>query len=148
MKLNVIKRDRARSEGGVWWDFETAEQIQEPHEKHLCLLIAERGNPKFRDAIVHVRMQRGGELRSTNGDDGSRFAATLLSMENEALAEAVLLDWRNMEDDGGETIAYSKGKAMELLADPSLWPLRTFVVDVSGVAASYREQEEKRALGN
>lgn len=144
MKLVDIKRDRKRSEGGVWWNFEAGSRVDKPHEKDFCVLVAEAHNPRYRDALARIRLERHGELRSA----GDKALEVLQSMTDQATADAVLLDWCNLHDEDGEVIPYSREKALELLQDRDLWQFRHFILDVSGVGQAYRHEVEKDALGN
>ena len=143
-KLRAIKRSRVRSEGGVWWNFETGEQLKEPHAKDLCVLVAEAGNPKYREALSRLRMLSFGEIRSGNGKAGE----ILERINDEAAASAIVLGWANLEDDEGKPILYSSATALELLRDPDAWQFRQFVFDVATIGRAYQKEAEDKALGN
>lgn len=143
MNIRHIRKDRARSEGGVWWDLEQQERVDSPNE-HLCLLVAEAGNPRHRESVARLRLER-----FTNFKKGGEDAAHAERDVNDiAMSEALLLGWVNMEDDDGTPLEYSTEKALALIRDPSLFPFRQFVADVSGIASSYRWQQEEKAKGN
>ena len=55
----------------------------------------------------------------------------------EVLAETILLGWKNFKDKGIE-IPYSKGKAIELLADPALDNFKEMIIRFSQNQAAYR----------
>lgn len=142
MNLRSIRRS-SRSLDGAWWDFVTHDCVPEP-TANLCLLVAEAGNPKHRDALARARMARYEDFRA----GGDRAKVAMDETAARAMSEGVLLDWANMEGDDGEPIAYSPGAAYALLVDASLWPLRHFVSEVSGIASQYRVEEEEQAKGN
>lgn len=143
MKLRAIRKDRARSEGGVWWDLEQQERVDSPNA-HLCLLVAEAGNPRHRESMAKGRLARFADFKA-GGEEAHHAERDVTDI---AMSETLLLDWRNMEDDDGAAIEYSHEKALELIRDPSLFALRQFVLDVSGIASSYRWQQEEAAKGN
>jgi hypothetical protein len=140
MRLSTIRRVVET----VLWDFETHEKISQPNG-HLCIDIAESGNPEHRAAIARKRMERLDDLRA-GGDRAERAARDI---ETWGLAEGIIRGWHNMDgDDGVGEVVYSPQTAFDLLSDRGLWPFRAFVEDTSGIARLYREQEEEDAKGN
>lgn len=144
MRLAAITRSRERSEGGVWWNFETGEILREPHAKDLSVLVAEAQNPRFRSELQRLRLRDQHILRAA----GDKWAAELQKLTDEAAAATVLLDWRNLEGDDGQPVPYSREKALEILRDPSLWQFRQAVLDFAQHGVAYRKEAEEAALGN
>lgn len=143
MKLNKIRRSVARAMGGVWRDFVTGEVLDKPHEEdRLCLLVAERDNPKYRAARAKALIELRDEF------DGENAGKAYEEIHLRAMSEAVLLGWANLEGEDGQVVDYSPGTAFELLSDPELFPLRQFVEDVSGIGPVYRKELEDAAVGN
>lgn len=62
------------------------------------------------------------------------------------LAEAVLIDWKNLRDlDTGDDIPYSKEAALELM---EIRDFRDFVYQAANERDSFREATDKEAVGN
>lgn len=142
MRLADIKRND-RSTGGCWWDFQTGARVDEP-TANLCVLVAERDNPKHRAALARLQIDNIEKLRK--GGEEAKAAHDALIVR--ATAEAILLDWRNLDDDQGQPLPYSADNAEKLLADPALWPFRNFVEDVSATVRGYVAKAEEDAKGN
>ena len=145
MRLSFIKRDRRRSEGGVWCDFVSGEVLDAPKPGAFCVLVGEANNPRFRNVLAEIQSKM---LADLTAEDREKRTAAWQRAYDAALAEAVLLYWRGLEDDAGAEIPYSRDKARELLNDPDAWQLRQTVVDLSRNGAAYQRQKEAQALGN
>ena len=142
MKLRAIQRSPA-SLGGVWWDFETGDRVAAPND-HLCLLIAEHGNPRHAEAVDALRLLHHTALRA--GGDDAKKARDAIAVRS--LDDGVLLGWANVEDDDGKPIEYSPERAAEILGDTQNWPLARFVLNASNLSSFYRKEQEEEAKGN
>lgn len=142
MKLQDIRRNE-QSTQGLWWDFERGERVEAPNER-LCVRIAERDNPLHRAALARLQLEHADKLRA----GGDIAMATWAKIQTRAIAEAILLDWANVDDEEGKPIPYSVAEGEKALADKSLWPFRNFIEDTAGIVRGYRLQQEAEAKGN
>lgn len=145
MKLSTIRRSE-QSETGLWWDFERHVRCgDEPVSDRFCIRVAERNNPRHRDALARAHSRR---IKEIGSEDLEERKAALRECALEAMAEALITDWANAQEDDGTPIEYSYAKALDLVRDPRNWPLVHFVEDVSGAASNYLERVEEHVLGN
>lgn len=143
MQLSKLKRG-PQSREGVWWDFEEGRRVDAPHESHLCVLVAERDNPAYRDSLAKLSIERRDTLK---GDD-EQWATAWKECQTLAVATGVLLGWVNLDDEDGKPIPYAPDTAAEILGNEGHWPFRQFVLDAAGAADAYRQEAEREALGN
>jgi hypothetical protein len=140
-KLSRFRVHPAKSEEGVWFDFElhSFEPMEAPHAVHLSVLVARYRNPKHRAREAELL-----EVHVRNGHvaDGFRRAV------DRALADTVLLGWENLDGDDGNPIPFSAEKAHEILTDPANDVLRQFVIDAACRSSGYRQEAEEAARGN
>lgn len=139
MKISAVKVDSARIERGVWVG-------NIPEMGDVELLVRGWNNVAFRrmqQELIRAlpRAQRRGPALDPAVQD--RITAR-------CLAETVLYGWRNVEDDDGKPIAYSKELALEWLLDPDM---RAFFDAVTWAAMSVadethedREEMQKNSL--
>lgn len=142
MKLQDIKRSE-HSTQGLWWDFERGQRCDAPTDK-LCVKIAERDNPMHRACLARLQLDAADKLRQ--GGEAATLAWNKIQVR--AMAEAILVDWANVDAEDGSPIPYSVAEAERVLADPALWPFRNFIEDAAGLARGYRLQQEADAKGN
>ena len=142
MKLHAIRRND-HSTQGLWWDYERGERVSEPNER-LCVRIAERDNPQHRASLARLQLDYAEKLRA----GGDIAVAAWNKIQTRAMAEAILMDWVNVDDDDGEPMAYTADAGEKALADKSLWPFRNFVEDTAGIVRGYRIEQEAEAKGN
>ena len=142
MNLRTIRRNEA-SLAGIVWDFQTGQRVSEP-TGNLCIRVAERDNPRHRATLARLQLENADALRA----GGAAAAAAWTKIQTRALAEAILVDWWNLDGDDGQPIVYSAEAAERILADATLWPFRHFVEDVAGIVRGYRIEQEEQAKGN
>lgn len=142
MNLRTIRRNEG-SLAGIIWDFQTGQRVAEP-TGNLCIRVAERDNPRHRAALARLQLENADALRK----GGEAATAAWSKLQTRALAEAILVDWWNLEGEDGQAIVYSADAAEKILADATLWPFRNFVEDVSGILRGYRVDQEEAAKGN
>lgn len=73
-------------------------------------------------------------------------AASSRRINTELLIECAVLDWRNLTDEKGQPIPYSKEKCAELLRDPNLSDIFDGFLHAAGVVGK-RSKEELEAAG-
>ena len=122
--IELIKTSLDKELNGVWVDF--AEGIQ--------LKIARARNPKYQELLRDFVEPKRKDIREDKLEIND-FNNILL----EVRAKTVLLDWKNIEDNEGNTILYSPEKALEFFRDPELKDFLTFVIAVSENADQYKK---------
>jgi hypothetical protein len=119
--FNIYSVDTNKQEDGDWFDYEGAE-----------FLIAYANNPKYIAARKRLErpFKRAIERGTISEEDQRRITC-------EALAEGVLLNWKNVGD-GKSPIEYTKEVAAEALRlNPDFL---TFVVEVAADIANYKKE--------
>jgi hypothetical protein len=132
-KLSSIKTDLSKVADGVWVTY---------GDTDIELLIAStesRPYKRARDRLMkpHLRQVR----KRMTGEE-------ILDVIKPAVAKHILLDWRNLQDDDGQLISYSPEKAMEFFENPALGDFYTFILEVAGETAMFRQQDLEDAAGN
>jgi len=114
---------------GVWHDLGEGAGV----------LIARIGNRRYQNA-----------LNKTLADNRTMIKTGLMSEEAaekdlcEIIADTILLDWKNIDDDG-QPLPYTKENAVAMLIK---YPdFRVLVVDLAGISDNYRPATDKEALG-
>lgn len=124
MDLKNFRTDLVKENEGVWIELGDGAAIK----------IARLNNPafvaKFRDMPKH---QAASLRRGTIDDD------ELDRIFVEALVDAVLLDWRGM-DENGSPLTYSKVTAIRVLSDPTYKDFRDLIVDEARNVENFREE--------
>lgn len=121
--INLVKTDIDKETNGVWIEF--AEGIQ--------LKIARSRNTKYQEEIRRLIDPIKGELRK-DVISTEKFADLLLRVR----AKTVLLDWKNIEEDGVE-VPYSVEKAIEYFKNPELKDFYGFVITISEGSEKYKK---------
>lgn len=148
MELNRIKLDTDKLERGVWWQIEatqdgrvTGEPVPEPKDGEASLLIRPIGTA-YQRALEDAQAPHREAIRAGKLDPALRR-----QIMAEALAAAVLVDWRGLTL-SGEALAYDAETATNLLGDESWLSLAEFVTDVASFRAAALAAEEEAASGN
>lgn len=102
--------------------------------------VARDGNRAHKEALKRLWRPNRAALRS-----GSLPDDLVEKLAIQAMAEAVLLDWRGIEE-GGATLPYSREAAERLLAQYK--DFRETVAALAGDMANYQAQDEAAARGN
>ena len=131
MKFKGFQTDATKEAEGVWI----------PVVEDLQLLIARMNNPKFEEAVrklskPHLRQIRRGTFSSDREKE----------IVQRALANHVLLGWKNLEDNDDKPIEYSKEKAYELLGQSR--DFYDMVMDYANDAELFKQEEMEEAEGN
>ena len=92
--FNAQQYDQNKVNNGAWRDIMGGQ-----------FLIARAGNERYLEA-----QERNGRRKATNAADRQRALY-------QSIAEGILLDWRDVVDKDGNTIAYSVPAAVEVLND-------------------------------
>jgi len=129
-KLSKFKTDDKLEEEGVWV----------PYGSGCEFLIARIGNRRFKEFMMkngkpHMRRVTSGTLDSESADE----------LMKEAIAETVLLGWKNLIGEDGKPIEYSKEACREALE------IEDFYKEIMALAQErelYRTEDRIAAEGN
>jgi hypothetical protein len=131
MKISKFRTNADAEIDGVWV----------PVGEGLELRVARIGNPRYKAMIRNAgKSQRMATQLTGNIDMDAIEELTL-----KAIANHVLLDWKNLEDDDGDQIPYSVDKAMELL---QIQDFRSIVEAIASDAQHFRDSDLEATKGN
>lgn len=122
--IEKIKTSVEKEVDGVWVDFAMGIQLK----------IARARNPKYQELLRKLIDPVRVEIRDDKLDIKD-FNDIIL----EVRAKTILLDWKNIEDENGNTIQYSPEKAIEFFKNPELKDFYKFVVTISENADQYKK---------
>lgn len=136
MRLENLRLDVERIEAGEW-----VENI--PGLGDIRLKVRGSNCAAFR--LAQAKAQRG--ITSADRHEGGLVDPKAVDVVlGTALAEAVLVDWENVEIDG-QMARYSKPLAHTLLVDPEMALFRDGVAWASDYVSTMRKETEDPALG-
>lgn len=121
-KLKTIKESKRNEAKGVWVEYELG----------IAFKIAKMGNPKFHAKVRELSAPYIAEIR-----DGKMPAEKLDEIQREAVAECILVGWRNIEGDDGKALRYSVKRAKEIFADEDLQDIYDFVLTEASKQTNY-----------
>lgn len=98
MKIRITPVDDSAAQDGTWTDY-----------RGVSLKIARAGNERFSRSFMNASRPHRKDIERNALDNGT--AEKILC---EALAEGILVDWKNFVIDG-EELQYSKANASELM---------------------------------
>lgn len=108
--------------------------------ENAAIKVARDGNRAHKEALKRLWRPHRAALRA-----GSLPDEQIERMAVEAMAEALLLDWRGIEEEG-VVVPYSREAALRLL---TRYPdFRNSVAALSADMANYQAEEEEAARGN
>lgn len=119
---------------GVWVDLGDGGSVK----------VARLNNPNHKKALDHLRKPYKNMLRTGRGlpDDVAE------KISSQAMAEAILLDWKGLKGRDGKEVAYSPEKALELLMDPALKDFRDNVAYLAMEQETFRKEALETAAKN
>jgi hypothetical protein len=130
--INTLRTDLDKQLHGTWV----------PYAEGIELKIARWGNEKFLEAQRAAVEQRKVVLNTKELSEEQRLDAN-----KEAASRTILLDWRNLEDDG-VPVVYAPEQALAYFRDPELASFWTFVFLQSLEEANFRKARLEADLGN
>ena len=132
-KITEIMADMDKVEKGRWVDYAAG----------IKLLIANINNSEYRKARHRILKPylRNARTRSISSDE-------VLELLMPAVANYVLLGWKNIEDEKGKAIKYSTEKALEFLKNPALADLYSFVLETAGEIDFFRKEDFEDSVKN
>lgn len=119
MRISQTKTDKSLETDGVWVKIRYGVEVK----------VARTGNP--RAEAWRARLSWDDRRLLDNPDLQKGREERVVELVIDAIAETVLLDWRNIEDDDGNPIPWSVAKARELLKEHD-W----FLQDVNEAATT------------
>lgn len=123
--------DKVAENEGIWEEIGDGAKV----------LVARVGNKKWEAAMERLRKPHLKSLRRR----GRLQDEVAEKITIEAMAEALLLDWEGIEEEG-EVVAYSKENATRFLTD---YPeFRNMVYGIASDAEVYRQELLEDAAGN
>lgn len=137
MKISEIQIDPEKLENGAW-----VKEI--PEMEGLELRVRGIGCAEFRklQAKLFEAIPRSRRLKGrVSQEDQDRILDTCLH-------RVILLDWRGIEDDADQPIAYEKGLALEYLTNPKFKKFREAVVWAASTVAEDDAADVEEAVGN
>ena len=130
LDLKYLRADKKSSEEGTWAEYFGGK-----------FLIARYNNDKATQLRAKLTLENYDKLIS-----GEETSECLLNEINaKVMAEAILLDWKDIGEDGKE-IAFSPEVAFKFLFDPTLKDFYQFVENYSLNRANYQVKNEVAAL--
>lgn len=124
----IFDPDLSAVDSGVWKDYEGS-----------SFLVAHISNMKFQRALARLQQPHRRRLQ-----EGTLDPKTNQSIVCEAMAEGVLLGWKDVKNKAGDVVEFSKANALSLLTrDPGF---RDWITEISTQIANFRD-EELEALG-
>jgi hypothetical protein len=130
--INTLRSDLDKQVNGTWF----------PYEAEIELKIARWGNERFLAVQRELVEQRKVVLNAKELTEEQR-----LDVNKEAASRAILLDWRNLDDDTGP-VPYTPEKALAFFRDPELQALWSFVLVASVEEANFRKTRLEADLKN
>ncbi len=130
--INALRTDLDKQLNGTWV----------PYADGIELKIARWGNERFLEAQRAAVEQRKVVLNTKELSEEQRLDAN-----REAASRTILLDWRNLEDDG-VPVVYSPEQALAFFRDPELASFWTFVFLQSLEEANFRKARLEADLKN
>jgi hypothetical protein len=131
--LSKFRFDMDKSVQGVWVPFAADIEVK----------IARLYNPEFNRYYAEIREPHLTRLRNKNGQD--KTGAELMK---DAVANCIIKDWKNLQDDDGKTIKYSPEKALEIISDEANALFYDFILDVAGTLQFFFIQQKEQAVKN
>jgi len=133
MKINQrFATDKAAEEGGVWVEIGEGAAVK----------VARFGNDRHQAALDRLRKPYRNILRAGGEIPADRHTEIAI----EAMADALLLDWRGFENDDGSEVAYSREMAVWFLTE--LKDFRNQIAALAMEVESYRASALETAAKN
>ena len=129
MKLTSLQVDPVKAKEGVWFEYDDDVQF----------LVARMGNSQFQTFLQkHRKLAQVSRANSELMQEVTRKAA----------AHTILLDWKGIEDDEGNPLAYTPELGFEIFCKEEYSVIYQFIMQCSGEVESFRNEEETEDTGN
>lgn len=123
--FQIADNPNAAIDTGSWTDFRGAK-----------FLIAHSGNMRFQRAMQRMQKPFRRKIEKNEMDPADQKRILI-----QALAEAILLDWKDVANSTGQGVPYSRELAIKALTNDD--ELREFVMEYSLDLANFKEAEEE-----
>jgi hypothetical protein len=132
MDLAKFRTEAALEDEGVWIELGEGARAR----------VGRIGGRRYRDAFQrHLKpFQKAARLGALSETQAERILV-------ETLADAVLLGWEGLTQDGAP-VPYDRDRARDLLADPAFRDFRNLIVETANEAESFRRAAERDAEKN
>lgn len=137
MKLTSLKVNAAALEAGIWIDDLPGTDIE----------LKVRSQSSAAAEMLLGKLSRAVPLADRDAD-GRINPDVRRGIADRVLAEAVLVDWRNLTDDDGNRIPFSSERALAIITDPDMRPFRDLVEHAMSVAEARSRSIEAVVEGN
>jgi hypothetical protein len=134
--LKITRSDVDKEVGGVWVT----------HPLGFEFKVARMGNSEYRKSMAAMLTPELVAERRVKG--AAAVAKAAAKATPKLIAKHVLLDWRNVEDDEGNAIAYAPEEGERVLSDPAYHDLREWIEDVASDAQRFAEAVEEESRKN
>lgn len=131
MKITKFRTNKQSEIDGVWVDA----------GEGLRLLIARQGNARYNES-----MRRHGSPLVPQIKSGSVSIDQAEQVTCRAMAETILLNWENLQDENGVNVPYSTDQAYKYLLE--MRDFRDLVQELSNTVQNYREAQAGDMAGN
>ena len=121
MDIRKLALDKDRVEEGVWFETGIGD---------ISVKVKRIGDSRYKEMLQKLSRPYRRQIERNTFDDDK--AAELLSR---ALAECILVDWKNIED-AGKAVKFSKATAYQYLVEFD--ELREIVMEVAGEREAFR----------
>ena len=125
-KLSKIKRDANAAENGVWVNNVVDD---------ICVKVAAENNKRYTDEV-----QRLMKPHQKSYKNNPSFNDIFTDIQNKAMAKAILLDWKNMQNDDETPLEYSEAAAYTLLKDPENKEFRDLIMSLAAENEVFRKE--------
>lgn len=131
--LADLKAQNKRDVEGVWKHFSIGIEFK----------IAKLNNSAYMAELKklsapHLKRIRNGEMKQSERDE----------IETRAMAKAVLVGWKNLENANGTKLAYSAKKAYDFLTDEKLGDVYSFVMTEANRQSNFEAEVKEDSAKN
>lgn len=133
-KLSSLRSDLSRESSGI--------EIQYPGTDIVCL-IARIGNPAYEEHAKRLRRTARAKFSTTEITELQAKQAIA-----PAIAQHVLKDVRNLQDDAGNAVTYTPEYGEAMLRDPSFHDFYDWVLECARNAELFKVSAAEEVKGN
>lgn len=126
MDIGKLRIDVEKSDKGVWLDFDAETKV----------LIGRVNSPRYKQVLRENTLPYIEDIRAGTYDTEKQEKVAC-----KTLAEAVLLGWEGLKENG-EDVPYSQEKALQYLSDPALDWFRERIEDMGTRMENFYEVAE------
>lgn len=136
MKLNELKQNVSVEQAGVWLDYGGGLEVK------LCRMPNTRFSEMLQECLA------GAVSRKRRGSIDKAILNKTEDAQRQAFARHVLVDWSGLQDEDGNAVPYSEGKALEIISDPAYHDFYEDLLDMARDRSNFEEGVEEEAQEN